>query len=60
MPEDKENQTPAKAEANTEAPKLEEVRLKKPHRHRDADHEPGAKIKVTPAQKKRLQDREII
>lgn len=59
MPEDKENQAPAQAAA-ARKPKLEEVTLKKPHRHGGKDREPGAVIKVTPSQKKRLQDFEVI
>ena len=41
-------------------PKLEEVTLKKAHTHRRQRHEPGEKIEVTAAQKKRLLEREII
>jgi len=54
---DEQPKAPAPAGAKAA---VEEVKLKKPHRHQDRDHVPGDKIKVTQAQKKRLQDRDII
>lgn len=52
MPEDQKPKTEGAAKVT--------ATLKKPHTHRREQKQPGDKIDVTPAQKERLQQREII